>query len=122
MNGNSKLLAKRARLGEFEEIVLMAILRLGDNAYGVPVRRLIEAETHRRTSFGALYTTFDRLEKKGYIRSRQGGATRERGGRAKRYLRVEDAGLEALNASQTARANMFAGLQPVLTRLRLDNG
>ena len=94
----------------------MAILKLGDNAYGVPVRRLIEGETKRRTSFGALYTTFDRLEKKGYIRSRQGGATRERGGRAKRYLRVEAAGLEALHASHEshkARANMFTGLRPV---------
>jgi len=105
---------KRTRLGEFEEIVLLAILRLGDNAYGVPVRRLIETETNRRASFGALYTTFDRLEKKGYISSRQGGATTDRGGRSKRYLTVEGAGLEALRSSQYARANMLSGLQPEL--------
>ena len=110
----SKRAGKQLRLGEFEEIVLMAILRLGDDAYGVPIRRLIEAETNRSTSFGALYTTFDRLEKKGYVSSRQGGATSERGGRAKRYLKVESAGLEALRASHNGRTKMLAGLRPVL--------
>jgi PadR family transcriptional regulator, regulatory protein PadR len=105
---------KKRRLGEFEEIVLLAILRLGDDAYGVPIRRLIEAETNRHISFGALYTTFDRLERKGYISSRQGGATKERGGRAKRYLTVEGAGLDAVRASQYVRAKMLAGLRPVL--------
>jgi PadR family transcriptional regulator PadR len=114
MRPTSKRVGKQPRLGEFEEIVLMAILRLGDNAYGVPVRRVIENETNRSTSFGALYTTFDRLEKKGYVSSRQGGATRERGGRAKRYLRVEAAGLEALRACHDRRTKMLAGLQPVL--------
>jgi DNA-binding PadR family transcriptional regulator len=105
---------RRPRLGEFEEIVLLAILRLGENAYGVSVRRLIELETNRRASFGALYTTFDRLEKKGYISSRQGGATANRGGRAKRFLTVEGAGLEALRSSQHGRAKMLSGLRPEL--------
>ena len=102
------------RLGEFEEIVLLAILRLGENAYGVPVRRLIEVETNRRASFGALYTTFDRLEKKGYISSRQGGATTNRGGRSKRFLKVEGAGLEVLRWRQSGRTKMLSGLRPEL--------
>src|SRR5260370_34945840 len=114
MRIKSKRAGKQLRLGEFEEVVLMAILRLGDNAYGVPIRRLIEDETNRSTSFGALYTTFDRLEKKGYISSRQGGATSERGGRSKRYLKVERPGLEALRACHDGRAKMWTGLRPVL--------
>ena len=105
---------KKRRLGEFEEIVLVAILRLGDNAYGVPIRHLIEAETNRDISFGALYTTFDRLEKKGYVSSRQGGATKERGGRAKRYLTVEGAGIDALRVCHNERAKMLAGLRPAV--------
>jgi PadR family transcriptional regulator, regulatory protein PadR len=114
MRAKAKREEKKRRLGEFEEIVLVAILRLGKEAYGVPIRRLIESETSRHVSFGALYTTFDRLERKGYISSRQGGATKERGGRAKRYLTVEGAGLDALRVSQFVRAKMFAGLRPAL--------
>lgn len=108
---------KKLHLGEFEEIVLMAIRRLGADAYGVPIRRLIEAETNRSVSFGALYTTFDRLEAKGYISSWQGGATSERGGRAKRYLRVEPAGLEALHFAEQDRIKLSGKLQsqPILT-------
>jgi PadR family transcriptional regulator, regulatory protein PadR len=103
---------KMPRLGEFEEIVLLAILNIGSEAYGVSVQRYIEAHTRRRASFGALYTTFDRLEKKGFISSYQGGATKERGGRAKRYLKVEPAGLDALRTRQISRAKMLAGLEP----------
>jgi DNA-binding PadR family transcriptional regulator len=110
----SSLETKRFRLGEFEELVLIAVLRLTDDAYGVPIRRLIETETGRRISYGALYTTFDRLEKKGFISSRQGGATSERGGRSKRYLTVEGPGLEALRTVQQARRNMSAELLPQL--------
>ncbi|HEV7744566.1 MAG TPA: helix-turn-helix transcriptional regulator [Pyrinomonadaceae bacterium] len=109
-----KKLEEKRRLGEFEEIVLVAILSLADNAYGVTVRRWIEVETDRHPSFGALYTTFDRLEKKGYISSRQGGATTERGGRAKRYLTVENVGREALKSRYQVRSKMFASLQPEL--------
>lgn len=106
--------SKPLRLGEFEETVLWAILRLGENAYGVPIRRLIEAHTGRHVSFGALYTTFDRLETKGFISSRQGGATQVRGGRAKRYLKVEGAGEEALRSRHLGRSKLSADLLPEL--------
>src|SRR5882724_4685323 len=62
-------------LGEFEEIVLLAIISLGEEAYGVSIRREIENKTERSTSVGAVYTTLERLEKKGYLSSRQGEAT-----------------------------------------------
>jgi len=101
-------------LGEFEEIVLLAIIRLKGNAYGVALRRLIEEETGRGTSIGAVYTTLERLEKKRYVRSRQGEATAERGGRAKRYFRIEGAGVAALNETNEIRARMWSGIAPEL--------
>jgi len=103
-------------LGEFEEIVLLAILRLDAEAYGVTIRREIENETHRTASVGAVYTTLERLEKKGYISSRQGEATAERGGRAKRYFQIEGAGAEALEQAMAARKRLLKGVK--LKRLR----
>jgi len=95
----------RRFLGEFEELVLLAILKLGEQkAYGVPIAELIEDATGKRVSVGALYTTLGRLETKGFIQSIMGEATAERGGRAKRYYRVEGAGKMALNAAGEARS------------------
>ncbi|HLK59935.1 MAG TPA: helix-turn-helix transcriptional regulator [Chthonomonadaceae bacterium] len=90
-------------LGSFEEIVLLAIRHLGDNAYGVPIRQAVEEATKRSTSVGALYTTLERLEEKEFISSYQGEATRERGGRAKRYFRLEGAGIQALIDADLSR-------------------
>jgi PadR family transcriptional regulator, regulatory protein PadR len=98
-------------LGEFEELVLMAIVAMKDNAYGVTLRQLLEAETGRSVSYGALYTTLDRLERKGFVTSWQGGATAIRGGRAKRFFKVEGLGHQVLRETRTARANL-AKLQP----------
>jgi PadR family transcriptional regulator PadR len=100
-------------LGEFEEFVLLAVLVLGDNAYGVSIRDLIEQETGRSVSFGAIYTTLDRLKTKGYVSSRQGEPTQERGGRAKRYFKIEGIGETALREAQSARNRMLK-----LTKLR----
>jgi DNA-binding PadR family transcriptional regulator len=98
---------KNLRLGQFEELVLLALLRLREeDAYGVPIRREIVERTGRDVSFGALYTTLDRLKRKGYITSRIGDPTPERGGRAKRYFKIEAAGMEALYSSQEAIARM----------------
>jgi PadR family transcriptional regulator, regulatory protein PadR len=102
----------RFYLGEFEEIVLLAILRLRDNAYGVSIRQLIEEETERTTSIGAVYTTLERLESKGYISSKHGEVTAERGGKAKRYFRIEGAGAEAINEATTARHKILTGKSP----------
>src|SRR5271166_478145 len=84
------------RLGRFEEHVLLALVRLGENAYGVPIRREIAELTGRDVSFGAVYTALDRLERKGYVTSWVGDSTPERGGRAKRYFQIESPGITAI--------------------------
>jgi PadR family transcriptional regulator PadR len=94
------------RLGRFEEIVLLALVRLRENAYGVTIRREIAERTGRDASFGAVYTTLERLERKGYVSSRVGEPTRQRGGRAKRYFRIEAPGIAALDRSREAIAAM----------------
>jgi DNA-binding PadR family transcriptional regulator len=101
-------------LGEFEELVLLAVLVLKDNAYGVSIRELIKEETGRDVSFGAIYTTLDRLKNKGYVSSKQGEPTQERGGRAKRYFKIEGLGETALTEAQSARNKMLrlARLKP----------
>jgi DNA-binding PadR family transcriptional regulator len=101
----------RDHLGDFEQIVLLAVLRLGEDAYGVPVRREIEKRTGRSLTVGALYRTFDRLEEKGYLTSRFSDPTPERGGRSKRYFRLQPAALESLRASRTALSAMWEGLE-----------
>src|SRR5258708_6850924 len=100
----------RNALGEFEQAVLLAILRLGLNAYGVPIRHDLSERLGRSVSVGAIYTTLERLEGKGFVASWTGGATAERGGRAKRFYRVEAPGLRALDAARTTTRNLWAGL------------
>lgn len=106
----------REHLGELEQIVLLAVLRVAPNAYGVPIRREIEERTGRSLTVGALYRTLDRLEHKGYVVSWFGDPTPERGGRSKRYFKVQPAGVRALQASRTALAAMWDGLEPGVTR------
>jgi len=101
----------REHLGEFEQIVLLAVLRLGENAYGVPVRREIEKRTQRSLTVGALYRTLDRLEDKGYVASWFSDPVPERGGRAKRYFRVEALGVRALRQSRQELAAMWEGVE-----------
>ena len=101
---------KTHSLGEFEQIVLLAILRLRDNAYGVSIRDEIKARTGRDASPGAMYTTLDRLERKGMVTSQFGEPTAERGGRAKRYYRVKAAGHSAVARAQSAYRQLLVGL------------
>lgn len=103
-------MASREFLGEFEQIVLLAVLRLGKNAYGVPIRHEIEGRIKRTVTIGALYSTLDRLEAKGYLASWFADPTAERGGRSKRFFRVEPLGLSAVRRSQKALAVMLEGL------------
>jgi len=105
---------KQASLGNFEQLVLLALLRLGDRAYGVSIRREIEETGKHRTSYGAVYTTLDRLEAKGYVRSWTGDATPERGGRAKRYFRITAAGSAALRGTISVAREMEKGLEPLI--------
>jgi PadR family transcriptional regulator PadR len=97
-------------LGEFEQVILLAILRLGDSAYAVTIREEIANCTHREPARGALYTSLDRLEGKGFVRSRMGEATPERGGRAKRFFAVTKAGRTALVSAQRAYQKLLKGL------------
>jgi DNA-binding PadR family transcriptional regulator len=98
-------------LGSLEHIVLLAIVHLGENAYGMTVRREIEERTGRDLSIGATYATLERLEAKRFVSSSLGEPTAERGGRAKRLFHIEAAGEDALRASQKAIRNMTAGLK-----------
>ena len=109
-------MARRAHLGELEQIVLLAILRLGEDAYGVPIGLEIEQRTGRALTVGALYRTLDRLEAKGYVSSSFGDPTPERGGRSKRYFKVRPLGLRTLRASREALTAMWEGLEPSVTR------
>jgi PadR family transcriptional regulator, regulatory protein PadR len=98
------------RLGHFEELVLLALVRLRDNGYGVTIRREIAERTKRDVSIGAVYTTLDRLVGKGYVSSRMGEATPERGGRAKRFFKIEAPGHRALEQTREAVTRMIGGL------------
>lgn len=104
-------MAGREHLGDFEQIVLLAILRMDKQAYGVRIRREIEERTGRSLTVGALYRTLDRLEDKNYVTSWFGDPSPERGGRAKRYFKVQPAGLRALAESKEALTAMWEGVR-----------
>lgn len=93
-------------LGEFEMVVMLTLLHLGDAAYGMTIRLEIERRTGRSVSIGAVYTTLRRLQRKRYASSRLGEPSPSRGGRAKKYFSLEPAGVEALERSR----EMFARL------------
>ena len=103
----------RDYLGEFEHIVVLALLRLSGRAYGVTVRPEIEVRIGREVSIGAIYATLDRLEAKGYVKSRLGDPTPERGGRSKRFFHVTAKGIAAVNRSHRAIKTMTEGLDLV---------
>ena len=104
-------------IGGLEQIVLLATLHLSDQAYAVTIRRELQARTGRSVSRGALYTVLERLETKGYLSSRMGDPTPERGGRPKRYYRVTPSGVAALKGSKRALLELWRGLESVLGRL-----
>jgi DNA-binding PadR family transcriptional regulator len=107
-------MAKASYLGEFEHVVLLAILRLAEHgAYGVSIREEIAKRTKRSPTPGAIYTTLDRLERKGFLSSSIGEATPIRGGKAKRYYRVSARGQAALNRALSAFQSLSKGV-PIL--------
>ena len=97
-------------IGEFEYLLLTAAARLGEEAYGAAIRKEIEGATKRRCSIGALYTTLDRLETKGLLKTWMGDATPQRGGRAKRMVRVTAKGIQAATAFYNAVARVSRGV------------
>lgn len=104
-------------LGEFEQLVLLAVLRLGTEAYGAAIRREIETRTGRELSISAVYTTVQRLEQKGLVRSRMGEPLPERGGRRRKYVELLPAGARALKVAYSAVLGMAAGLEQRLKAL-----
>jgi DNA-binding PadR family transcriptional regulator len=102
---------KSSYLGEFELLVMLTVIRLGDDAYGVPVSREIERQTGRSVAFGTVYATLERLQKKGFVTSSLGDATPERGGRAKRYFQATTAGLRTVRETKQSLIRLWRGLR-----------
>jgi DNA-binding PadR family transcriptional regulator len=103
----------RTFLGEFEQLLLLALAAAPGEAYGVEVRRAIEERAGRTVSPGAVYTALDRLERRGLVSSRLGDPTPERGGKRKRYYRLEPAGAELLARTRAALARMAGDAVPL---------
>lgn len=104
-------------LGEFEQLVLLALVRLGADAYGATVRREIETRAGRSVSISAVYTTLERLEQKGLVRSWVGEPTAQRGGRRRKHFELLPAGARALKVAYEAFTSMSAGLERRLKTL-----
>jgi len=103
-------------LGEFEQMVLLTIMRLDTDAYGLAVRDELELVAGRSPSSGSLYTTLDRMEKKGLVESSAGETTQERGGRPRRYVRVTPEGQALLARSRNTLMALWNGLEGALDR------
>ena len=97
-------------LSNFELMVMLALIRLGHHAYGVPVSREIERQSGRSVAVASIYAALERLESKGFITSAFGEPTRERGGRAKKYFRVTAKGLREVRSAQRTLVRMWNGL------------
>jgi DNA-binding PadR family transcriptional regulator len=106
-----------APLGEFEQLILLALVRLGPDAYGATVRREIEERAGREVSISAVYTTLERLEQKGLVRSRIGEPTPERGGRRRRHFELLPLGARSLRDAYRAITGMTAGIERRLKTL-----
>jgi PadR family transcriptional regulator, regulatory protein PadR len=103
-------MAKHTCLGTFELAVMLAVIRLDDNAYGVPISREIERMTEQQVTFGSIYATLTRLEMKGLVSSEHGDPTPERGGRAKKYFHVTANGLREIRLTQRLLKRLWHGL------------
>lgn len=108
------------RLGEFELIVLLAVMRLGDNAYGASIKRLLMSEIERDVAIGALYATTERLKDKALLTSKVGDPTPERGGRAKNFLQVTAKGQTAVRAAKATLDALWDGLDLCAVAQRTD--
>jgi DNA-binding PadR family transcriptional regulator len=103
-------MARRDFIGGFELLVLLALVRLGDEAYGVPIAKAIEESSGRDVAIGSVYITLGRLERKGYVASRLGDPTATRGGRAKMYFRVTPRGLREARQAQRTLTSLWRGV------------
>jgi DNA-binding PadR family transcriptional regulator len=103
-------------LGDFEQLTMLAVLRLDEDAYGAAIQREIEVQTGRIVSVNAIYTTLDRLEAKGLLRSWIGAPTQERGGRRKKHYGLEPLGLAAISQAYRTMRRMSRGFERLLER------
>ncbi|MEO6285619.1 MAG: PadR family transcriptional regulator [Dyadobacter sp.] len=108
---------KRTFLGEFEEVVLLTVAILGEEAYGVTVTQELEQKTGRSVGFSTVHTTLQRMEEKGLLSSKMGGATAERGGRRKRFFTVTAFGRKALTEVKQVREELWNALPPQTLQL-----
>ncbi len=106
-------MSKGRFLGEFEQVVLLAVARLNSDGYGMSIRREIESRTRRGVSIGAIYATLERLERKGFLSSREGVSTPVRGGRSRRHFALRPEGGEALLRSRSMLDSMWDGVAVV---------
>ena len=109
-------------LGEFEQLILMALLHLGDDAYGVTIRRAINERTGRTVAIGAVYTTLARLLGHEYVSYRIGEPTSKRGGRRKKYYKIEPPGVDALKRAYGVLFRMASGLEGNLNPVAMPAG
>ena len=109
---------KGTYLGEFEEIVLLAVGILKDEAYGVSIRQEIEDQTQRNVNIGAVHTALHRLEDKGYLTSHDGEATEERAGRPKRYFQITALGKKALEYTKSTRDELWRAIPKIALDLK----
>jgi len=98
-------------LGGLELTVMLALLRLGEDAYGVPISREIERQSGREVALGSVYAALERLQEKGLVSSHQGGPTAARGGRAKRYFRATSRGLREVREMRQALMKLWRGVR-----------
>lgn len=109
---------KKYQLGEFEEIVLLTVGVLYDEAYGVAIKHEIESRLKRKVSVGALQSALRRMEKKGFLKSREGEVTKKRGGKPKRFFTITAYGKEALQYSKDVRAQLWEAIPKVAFELK----
>jgi len=105
-----ELMPERSYLGEFELMILLAVLHLGDDAYGVPISRELERHRGRDVSVGSVYAALERLESKGLVASSLGDPTPERGGKAKRYFRITKEGLRQVRETRRVLTELWRKL------------
>jgi len=115
-------MAKPDNLGEFEQLVLLAVLRLGDGAYGARIQEVLEERAGREASVSAIYITLTRLAEKGLVSSWMGEPTEVRGGKARRYFHVEPAGAAALDESRARLRRMWEGIDELPARANGGGG
>jgi PadR family transcriptional regulator, regulatory protein PadR len=103
-------MGRREYLGEFELTVMLALLRAGEDAYGVPIAREIEAHSGREAGIASVYAALERLERKGFVTSQVGEPTPERGGRAKKFFHATPLGLQQVRNTRKTLVRLWQGL------------